>query len=246
MIQFYNPFCNWLPIRQLCKVLIFTLLFQCANSSSDYYEKGLEMAKNGKLDEAQKLFTQAIDKDDENELAFNARGVTFFEQKDYNSAQLDFEAAMKLKPDWYKPYFNRALLREAKQDVQGAIDDFNLAIKMDSSNVEILQNKANLLAENQRYSEAQKVLEKADLLAPNNKNTVYNLANIYFQLEDYAKAKPLFEKAINLDPNFVKAQYGLAILYINQGDTDNACLYLGKASAAGYEPAKTSKKVYCK
>lgn len=246
MNQFYNIVCNALPIRVLVVVFFAFIFTQCSNSSSSYFEKGIILLKEGKTDEAQKLLTKAIDKDDQNENAFNARGAAYFELKDYYNAQLDFETAMKLKPDWYKPYYNRALLRAAKDDIQGALSDYDLALKMDSTQLEIVQNKAALLADNQRYSEARVSLEKALKLDEKNKNTVYNLANICFQLDDYNAAKPLFEKAINLDPNFTKAQYGLAILYINMGDTENACLYLSKASAAGYEPAKTSKKVYCK
>ena len=176
-----------LVIKSLSLILFSVFSYSCSNSSEAFLDKGRELLKAGKPKEAISMFNNAIDKDEENAEAFNARGVAFFEQKDYQSAQFDYEKAMALNPDWYKPVFNRALLRVAKQDLEGALSDYNLAIQLDSNQSEIYLNRGTILAENQKYSAAMKDFELASKLDSTNKNAWYNLGNIQFQLEEYNK-----------------------------------------------------------
>jgi Flp pilus assembly protein TadD len=226
---------------------IFILgLSSCSNSSEAFLEKGRELMKKGQNKEAITFLNSAIEKDDENAEAFNARGVAFFEEKDFQSAQLDYEKANKLRPEWYKPIFNRALLRVAKQDLEGALTDYNTAAKLDSTETEIYLNRGAILAESQKYSAAMKDFQKATSLDSTNKNGWYNLGNIQFQLEEFDQAKKSFKKSISLDPNFGKAFYGLGMIYVNKDDDENACLNLKQANRLGYEAAKTALKVYCK
>ncbi len=227
--------------------LVFEVfLFSCSNSSEAFLEKGRELLKSGNSKEALDMLNMAIEKDDENAEAFNARGVAFFEQKDYNSAQLDYEKAMKLKPEWYKPIFNRALLRVAKSDLEGALLDYDLAAKLDTTEAEIYLNRGTILAENQKYSAALNDFDLAAKLDSTNKNAWYNLGNIQFQLEDFEKSEISFKKTIKIDPNFGKAFYGLGMIYVNKDQDENACINLKQANRLGFEPAKTALKVYCK
>ena len=237
---------NRLIIKPIAIILFSVLLSACSNSSEAFLEKGRELLKAGNSKEAISMLNNAIEKDDENAEAFNARGVAFFEQKDYESAQLDYEKAIKLLPDWYKPVFNRALLRVAKQDLEGALLDYNLAIKLDSTQSEIYLNRGAIYAENQKYSAAMKDFELASKLDTTNKNAWYNLGNIQFQLEEYEKAEISFKKTIKIDPNFGKAFYGLGMIFVNKDDAENACVNLKQADRLGFEAAKTAIKVYCK
>jgi tetratricopeptide (TPR) repeat protein len=233
-------------IKSIAVVILFPILSSCSNSSEAFLEKGRELLKTGKSKEAIEMLNNAIDKDEDNAEAFNARGVAFFEEKDYNSAQMDYEKAMKLNPEWYKPVFNRALLRVAKQDLEGALIDYDLAIKLDTLQSEVYLNRGFIYAENQKYSAAQSDFSKAAKLDSTNKNAWYNLGNIQFQLENYDEAQTSFKKTIELDPNFGKAFYGLGMIFVNKDDNENACVNLKQANRLGYEAAKTALNVYCK
>ncbi len=226
--------------------LLGFIFFSCSSSTDAFLEKSRTLLKEGKSKEALELLNTAIDNDDENAELFNARGVAFFEQKDYPSAQLDYEKAMKLKPDWYRPIFNRGLLSVAKQDLEGALNDYNLALKLDSTQSEIYLNRGTILAENQKYSAAMGDFQKVVLLDSTNKNGWYNLGNIQFQLEEYEMATESFQKTVKIDPNFGKAYYGLAMISINNENTENGCLNLKQANRLGFEAAKTALNVYCK
>ncbi len=226
--------------------IFISTFYSCSNSSDAFLEKGRELMKNGKNKEAITFLNSAIEKDEENAEAFNARGVAFFEENDFQSAQLDYEKANKLKPDWYKPIFNRALLRVAKQDLEGALTDYNTAAKLDSTESEIYLNRGAIFAESQKYTAAMKDFQKATQLDSTNKNAWYNLGNIQFQLEEFDQAQNSFKTTIKIDPNFGKAFYGLGMTYVNKDDEENACINLKQANRLGYEAAKTALKVYCK
>lgn len=233
---------------QIAKSLIIFLSFlflACSNSSEAFLEKSRLLLKEGKPKDALEILNTAIDKDDENAALFNTRGVAFFEMKDYQSALMDYEKAIKLSPDWYKPIFNRGLLSIAKQDLEGALNDYNSAIKLDSTQSEIYLNRGTVLAENQKFSAAKADFQKVVSLDSTNKNGWYNLGNIQFQLEDYDKAIASFQKTVKIDPNFGKAYYGLAMTYINTENVENGCINLKQANRLGFEAANTALKVYC-
>ncbi|MES2796789.1 MAG: tetratricopeptide repeat protein [Bacteroidota bacterium] len=234
-----------LIVKSIASAIFYSFLSSCSNSSEAFLEKGRELLKTGHSKEAIEMFNHAVDKDDENAEAFNARGAAFFEQKDYQSAQLDYEKAMKLRPEWYRPVFNRALLRIAKQDSEGALIDYNLAAKLDSTQSEIYLNRGTIFAENQKYNEAMSDFKMAVKLDSTNKNSWYNLGNIQFQLEDFDNSIISFKKTVQIDPNFGKAFYGLGIIYVNKEEKENGCINLKQANRLGYEPAKTALKVYC-
>jgi Flp pilus assembly protein TadD len=116
-------------LRSALAVYLSTVILVSCTSSNDDVNQGRALLREGKSREALTALNQAVEADADNADAFNTRGVAYFELKEYSNALLDYEQALKLKPNFYRPYYNRALLKTSQGDVQAALSDYSEAIR---------------------------------------------------------------------------------------------------------------------
>src|SRR5690606_4141174 len=110
--------------RRLC-ILFFCIAFmQSCTSSEEKLTEGRTLMQQGKFRDAIQPLNAAINADAGNYEAFNSRAVAYFELKNYENALLDYEQAIQLKPDFYKPYYNRAKLKTARGETDAALKDY--------------------------------------------------------------------------------------------------------------------------
>ena len=81
--MFYLKRNNWLKVEEL------------KNS-------GNEALKNGRIDEAVNLYTQAIELDKENHVLYSNRSAAYCKGGQFEKALNDAETTIDLKPDWAK------------------------------------------------------------------------------------------------------------------------------------------------
>jgi tetratricopeptide (TPR) repeat protein len=218
----------------------------CSFSSEDMLEKGKSLMKEGKFRDALTYLNKAIEGDNTNHEALNARGVVYYELKEFTSALLDYEQALKLKPDYYRPYYNRALLKVAQNDGPGALKDYAEAIRLDSRNAEIFVNRGQLLAAMGQADAALRDFDQAVTLDETNALAWYNRGNVLFQRGDFNRAIENFEKSVKADTQFGKAFHALGIAQLMQQQKEVGCLNLKQADRLGYPSAKVSLEQYCK
>jgi len=149
--------------------------------------------KEGKFREAIEPLNMAIDADADNVEAFNTRGVAYFELKEYGNALLDYEQAMKLEPDFYRPYYNRALLKLAQNDQAAALKDYSDAIRLapDTAKTaisDIYLNRGQLFAAQGQTQAA--LTDFSEAITKNGRNALalYNRGNLLFQQKNLAGA----------------------------------------------------------
>jgi len=226
----------------------FALLsFVACSSSEQQLEQGRALMKQAKFRDAIKPLNAAIDADADNYQAFNARGVAYFELKEYANALLDYEQAIKLRPDFYLPYYNRALLKTAQNDSDAALKDYSQAISMapDSNASEVYLNRGELFAKLGNLSSAMTDFDKAVQLDSTNSLAYFNRGNIRFQQEEYPPALNDFTKAVQLDSRFGKAFNALGVTQMMMNQKEVGCLSLKQAQRLGYADAEVYLKQYC-
>jgi tetratricopeptide (TPR) repeat protein len=229
-----------------CFSSLFLLFQACSFSSEDMLEKGKSLMKEGKFREALAYLNKAIEGDNKNYEALNARGVVYYELKEFTNASLDYEQALKIKPDYYRPYYNRALLKVAQNDGQGALKDYAEAVRLDPKNAEIFVNRGQLLAALAQPDAALRDFEQATVLDSTNALAWYNRGNVLFQREEFPQAIENFEKAVKADTKFSKAFHALGIAQLMLQQKEVGCLNLKQADRLGYPSAKVSIEQYCK
>jgi len=103
----------------------------CMEHRSSPYERGLAALERGKLDEAQALFTQAIEEGDRPALAFSKRGVARVRGGDRAGAAHDFASALERDPRCAPALVNMGNLALEANMLEEARSRYEAAIKID-------------------------------------------------------------------------------------------------------------------
>ncbi|WP_461077528.1 tetratricopeptide repeat protein [Spirosoma flavus] len=230
-------------------LILLTFIIACGSADKDV-ELGRTYLKEGKFRDAIQALNRAIEADDTNEEAFNSRGVAYFELKEYANAALDYEQAIKINPRFYRPYYNRGLLKVAQNDLTGALKDYSDAIRLapDTSKritAELFLNRGQLFATQGQIQPALSDFSQAITLDSRNAQALYNRGNLRFQQKDLAGATSDFQQAAQADSRFGKAFYGLGITQILQDQREQGCLNLKQAQKLGYADAANAVTEYC-
>jgi tetratricopeptide (TPR) repeat protein len=230
-----------------CTVSI--LLLACNTGEADL-QLGRSLLKDGKFRDAVVALNRAIEADAGRAEAFNSRGVAYFELKEYANARLDYDQAIKLQPDFYRPYYNRALLRTAQNDLPAALADYSTAIRLApdtarTTTSEIYLNRGQLFALQDQTKAALTDFDRAIDLAPGNALALYDRGNLKFQQKNLPGAITDFQRSVAANPNFGKAFYGLGIALVLQNERETACLNLKQAQKLGYPDAANAVASYC-
>ena len=75
--------------------------------------------------------------------AYNERGRSKYEQKDYTGAIKDFDKAIELNPNYALAYKNRGDAKYSQEDYEDAIKDYDRAIELDPAYVKAYNNRGN-------------------------------------------------------------------------------------------------------
>jgi len=114
------------------------------------YTQALQMQREGKLEEAKKLYRKVIKIDQYNVQAFNNLGVIYMGEKNYNRAVMRFNNALDIKHDYVDAHYNLACLYVKKNDVTQSLFylknaiEFNPEVRAWAKNDGDLKALANL------------------------------------------------------------------------------------------------------
>ena len=78
--------------------------------AEEFYRRGKEYHKSGRLSKARTWYEKAIRADPGCVVALNNLGVLFIRDKNYTTARSRIETAIRLKPGYVDPYYNLACL----------------------------------------------------------------------------------------------------------------------------------------
>lgn len=160
-------------------------------------------------------------------------------------ADLDFERAVKVTPDYGEAWADRGVVHSLQEDYQGAASYFAKALEypMRLDNPALI--RAHLgwaLFHQQKYVDAAKELREAKQFQPKMCVATYRLGRVYFAREEWDKAAELFQTASE-DPSCgsQEASYYLMKTRMQQGLVDeakvarDACLKLSPQSCVAVQ-----------
>ncbi len=179
-------------------------------------------------------------------------GIAYLEAGQYNRAVAEFEAAIKLDPNFIGAHcaLCRAYLEQNELENAGAA--VKAALKLDPNHqpavllygtiTEAYHHKGKEHLDGKHYTEAVAAFQKAITLAADladnaqplhaeNTHIHVHLGAAYIGMKEYQKAIEALEQALLQDADLVDAHYNLGYAYVEQGTCDKAIPHLERAIA---------------
>jgi tetratricopeptide (TPR) repeat protein len=114
------------------------------NHADAYHQRGLTLATMGNTGAAFTDLDQAI-QISPSPIYLNDRGELYVELEDFEAALIDFSLAIDLDATLPAPFFNRAQIRIANEDIEGARDDLTRFLRLISANHPLREEAESLL-----------------------------------------------------------------------------------------------------
>lgn len=121
----------------------------------------LKSAQKGDYREAIALLSQLIQRDPENAVDYNNRGLIYFQSGETQKAFCDYNTALEINPNLASAYNNRANYYAACGELTAAIADYDQAIDLNPSHVRARINRGITLRDLGEYEEAVENFEEA-------------------------------------------------------------------------------------
>ena len=149
-----------------------------------------------------------------------ARALDFYLVQDLDNALIDLNEAIKSHPQFFIPYFNRAVIRYKQMEYQRVMQEQekdDVAPGVRSTDHELVKRD----------------LDKVIELAPDFVFAYYNRGNVLAALKDYRAAIVDYDRALELDPNLAEAYYNRGLTHIFLGNNRQGVEDLSKAGELG-------------
>ena len=199
----------------------------------ELFERGVQLLKDDKWDEAIAVFTQIIGlysiAEKEKALSYFHRGNAYRKQGDYALAIVDYDKAIQLRPNFSEAYNNRGAVYGEQGDHARTIADYDKAIELQEDNAEAYNNRGIAYSKQGDYVRAIADYDKAIELQEDNTEAYNNRGIAYREQGDYVRAIADYDKAIELQEDNAEAYNNRGIAYRRQGDYARAIMDHDKA-----------------
>ncbi len=157
-------------------------------------------------------YTEAIELDPDNAMAYNNRGLVYYNLGDLEQAIRDYTKAIELDSKFALAYSNRGFAYYHSGDLEQAISDFNKAIELDPGDAEAYNNRGFAYYESRELEKAIADYTKTIELDSNDVYAYNSRGLAYKEFGDLEKAIADYSTVIELDPD-------VGMAYINRGST---------------------------
>lgn len=211
-----------------------------------YIDYGMSLIKTGEYEEALIQFDRAILKNDNkivrenNKRAYRGRGITFFEQAEYENAMKEFEIALNISElddlDLDILYY-KGEAEEKSGLYKEAQATYETILSKKKSDASIYGKLGQVLEKNGNFEEAVKNYDKAISLDDRNYNLLFGKYFLYLNNGDTEKANAVLTEALAIQAKTDEDYYNLARLHYYKGDYVSAESELKDSASKGFTTA---------
>lgn len=153
---------------------------------------------------------------------YNNLGQAYDQRREYLKAIREFEAALKIQPNYVFALSNLGNVYGKMNNFPQAIDKFRRVLALQSDYAPAHYNLARALQAVSKPGEALAHYHKAILLVPHFEQAIYNYALLAMQMGKREEAVKYFGKFIDLKPTSERGYFGLGNTYLLMGKFDEA------------------------
>ena len=161
--------------------------------------EGNKYRDEGNYEQAAKLFSEAIELNPENALAWHNRGWAYTEQKKYSQAMNDFNKATALNPNWELPYFGRGWVLNLQREYQEAVREYDKVIDLNPNYAIAWNNRGAAKSWLNQMGDAIADYSKAIKLNPNYAKAYENRGKAYGALGNESRSSADLERAAKIN-----------------------------------------------
>ncbi len=187
-----------------------------------------EFQRNGDLDQARRLFEQALRMRPDWPPLLNALGTVFMDMGEYKGAKACFRKASMSSVPYPPALYNMARLCHMSGDLTGAVKYYRQAVDAEPGMAMAWNNLGLLLMDSGQAQQAVSCFEKATEAAPDSGEAWNNLGLALEDMERFRDAVAAFQKAISLHPGHISALFNLGALELRLGNRNEAAGLLEK------------------
>ncbi len=187
------------------------------SSIDELLRAGAMAATQGRYDEAEACFRQAVKLKPDFAIAYNNLGLTLHDQGKLDEAEAILHKALQLSPDFAEAHNNLGLVLHGLGKPEAAATCFRQALKLKPGYIKAYNNLGLALHNQGKLDEAEVYLHKALQLSPDFVETYINLGIILNSQGKLEEAAASYRQALTLRPNYAEAHYNLGITLGDQG-----------------------------
>jgi len=204
-----------------------------AASAQSLLEEGFKHHQEGRLQQAEELYRQALRADPDNPDGLNLLAIIADTTARGEEAIKLMEAAVAAAPENSELSNNLGQLYKKSGRINEAIGVYRAAINVDPNNADAHNNLGNALTMTEEVGVGEAIghYRKALEIDPNNARTQYNLASVLLEQGDLLGAIETFQTVVTIEPNYIEAHNNLGNAYLEQGKLDEAVDSYHKALA---------------
>ena len=175
---------------------------------------------SGKIDEAQKIYTDLCKKYKENHILFYLLGTTYLQIKKYDQAIINLEKSISINSNYADSYNNLGVSFAETKRYSEAIQMYNNAIVIKNNYIDAYLNRGISLNKLKKYNEAIRDFNLVIKYQPKNIKAYNNLGNVFKNLNKLNFLEAISNKADALEnqKKFDKALIELNKIYSKNPD----------------------------
>jgi tetratricopeptide (TPR) repeat protein len=178
----------------------------------DDVRRAFRLHQEGRLEDADRLYREAIANDPHDANALHLFGVLQAQRGDFEGAADLIGRSIALAPSNPMAFYNRGnALRELKR-LDEALTSFDQALAMMPAHVEAWTNRGTVLQELGRSAEALASFDRALALTPLHVTALFNRANALRHLKRQDEALASYDRVLALQPDHAEAHDGRGVL----------------------------------
>jgi tetratricopeptide (TPR) repeat protein len=177
----------------------------------DFFQ-GRALLFDKKFPDAASLLEQSVRIDPGAAYGYNALGIAYLEQAEFDKAIPAFRDAFRRAQHWSYPLHNEALARVETGDYQAAIRLYQQALRLTPQYSYLPYNLGLVYQRLNRRSDAENSYRKAMALAPNSAEPYNALGTLKASEGKAAEAERWYRDALSRNPNLLPARHNLALL----------------------------------
>ncbi len=199
-------------------------------SDKQWFQEAETARQAKRYEEAIRLYTQAIQINQQYALAYHNRGLAYYELRQFGKAIADYSRAIEISPKAATYYINRGNVyhNELKQ-YEKALADYTKAIELEPTDAFAYNHRGNTYCALKQYSNALNDLNLAIRLDARFALAYANRGLVYYELKEYPRAIADYTKALQLEPKDAFAWNGCGLVYYEQKQFEKALEHYNKA-----------------